>query len=72
MKHPEMSTLFLVRVWRGDVSQGQQAWRGKVQHAVSGESHHFDDWAEMLAWLVAMLGSDVVPKPGERRESDER
>jgi hypothetical protein len=54
------STLFLVRIWAVEMSDGNSGWSGKVQHVVSGEAHTFRDQSELLACLAAMLISEVV------------
>ena len=55
--------LFVVRLWRRDTSgpgeetdgvQGAQ-WQGRVQRAVSGETHEFQGWSGLISWLEAML-----------------
>jgi hypothetical protein len=30
---------------------GRVEWRGKVQHALSGEAHYFREWAELIAFV---------------------
>ena len=52
--------LFLVRFWLHDVSsqpEGQSQWGGRVQRAVSGESHEFSDWDALVKALRAMLAA---------------
>jgi hypothetical protein len=49
------SHLFLVRLWREDLGEGQMEWRGKVQHALSGEVRYFRDWPTLTALLLTML-----------------
>lgn len=59
------SGLFLVRVWTDDAGEGADQTEeqqlgvrchGKVQRVVDGESHPFEDGADLLKLLVAMLG----------------
>ena len=50
--------LFLVRFWLEDMSSeadGQSGWGGRVQRAVSGESHEFNNWDALVKALRAML-----------------
>ena len=52
--------LFLVRFWLEDMSsnsEGQSGWGGRVQRAVSGESHEFNDWDALVKALRAMLAA---------------
>ena len=64
------STLFLVRIWAVELSDGSSGWSGKVQHVVSGEAHTFRDKAELLACLAAMLISEVVSGQNEGRQEE--
>ncbi len=63
------SSLFLVRLWteRDGGSDGQErsdnARRGKVLHVISGEAHHFHDWAGLIAHMEMML-SQFESAPG--------
>jgi hypothetical protein len=45
------SHLFTVRVWREELGAGRVEWRGKVQHALSGEARYFREWAELVAFV---------------------
>ena len=45
------SHLFTVRVWREELGGGRFEWRGKVQHALTGEARYFREWAELIAFL---------------------
>ena len=48
--------LFLVRVWtEGEESPGETEMRGRVQRTVSGETHYFRTWHELVALLAAMV-----------------
>ncbi len=52
--------LFLVRFWLEDMSsesEGQSGWGGRIQRAVSGESHEFNDWDALVKVLQAMLAA---------------
>jgi hypothetical protein len=50
------SHLFTVRVWREELSVGRVEWRGKVQHALSGEARYFREWAELIAFVREQAG----------------
>jgi hypothetical protein len=54
-KQPEVSNLFLVRVWVEQTGDGLPEWRGKVQHVVSGEARPFHDCAALEAAMHDML-----------------
>lgn len=78
--------LFLVRFWLEDMSSeadGQSGWGGRVQRAVSGESHEFNNWEALVKALRTMLAStspsflvdelptsevNPKPEPGKRGE----
>jgi hypothetical protein len=45
------SHLFTVRVWREELGAGRVEWRGKVQHALSGEARYFREWVELIAFV---------------------
>ena len=45
------SHLFTVRVWREELGAGRVEWRGKVQHALSGEARYFREWAELIVFV---------------------
>jgi len=51
--------LFLVRFWSQDTgaAEGQSGWGGRVQRAVSGESHEFSDWDALVEALREMLAA---------------
>ncbi len=50
------SQLFLLRVWL-DNARGENDWRGRVQHAVTGEAHHFHTCAELRRIVHDMLAA---------------
>lgn len=51
------SQLFLVRMWTEDGADGAPAMAGKVQHVLSGEARHFNDWATLESVMASMLGA---------------
>jgi hypothetical protein len=50
------SHLFTVRIWREELGAGRVEWRGKVQHALSGEARYFREWAELIAFVREQVG----------------
>jgi hypothetical protein len=56
---PPHTHLFMVRVWREDLGEGQTEWRGEVHSVVSGEVRYFRDWPALVALLQAMLPKQV-------------
>jgi hypothetical protein len=54
-QQPARTQLFMVRVWIEDLGEGRTEWRGKVQHALSGEACYFRDWASLIAFLDERL-----------------
>ena len=69
-RHQRRIDLFLVRVWREDVDDAEDAdgesggrsdiggkteWCGRVQRVVDGESHQFSGWQGLTDLLLAMI-----------------
>lgn len=48
------SQLFLLRVWLDD-APGENDWHGRVQHAVTGEAHHFRTCVELRRLIRDMM-----------------
>ena len=57
------SHMFTVRIWREELDVGRVEWRGKAQHALSGEARYFREWAELIAFVREQVG--------DTRQSDE-
>jgi hypothetical protein len=55
---PHQSELFTVRMWPEDLGEGRVEWRGKVQHAISGETRYFRDWPVLLEFLAEVLTTE--------------
>ena len=60
------SQLFTVRVWREDLGDGRDEWRGKAQHILSGEARYFRDWQTLVTFIVekAAVTSGDLPSDG--------
>jgi hypothetical protein len=50
------SHLFTVRIWREELGAGRVEWRGKVQHALTGEARYFREWTELIAFVREQVG----------------
>ncbi len=53
----EATHLFSVRVWYGCTKDGSRQLRGRAQHVLTGETHHFEDWRALHEFLAAQLES---------------
>jgi hypothetical protein len=58
-RNAERTDLFLVRVWTQNSPDGSgiSLCGGKVQWAVSGESHNFEDWKGLTELLLEMVAT---------------
>ncbi len=63
------SHLFTVRLWDEEQVNGQAAWRGKVQHVLTGETRPFHDWPTLISLINGMLPQ---PMDDGRRTTDDR
>ena len=54
------SHLFTVRIWREELGDGRIEWRGKVQHALSGEARYFREWTELIAFVRQQVGDQTA------------
>ena len=48
----DQSQLFVLRLWREDLSEESPEYRGRVQHVLSGETHHFRTWTTLIEFLI--------------------
>ncbi len=44
---------FVLRLWKGAESTD---WRGRVQHAASGQIQYFQDMADMICFVETFMG----------------
>lgn len=58
---PHRSELFTVRLWPEDLGEDRIEWRGRVQHALSGQTGYFREWSGLVAFLAQTLA------PGEEK-----
>ena len=54
----ETSWLFLLRLWREDLAQGQVEWRGQMTSLANGEVRYFRNPETLYNVLVTMLSND--------------
>jgi hypothetical protein len=45
------SSLFTVRLWVEDLGAGEREVRMQVKHVLSGETHYFRQWTDLVAFL---------------------
>ena len=48
----DQSQLFVLRLWREDATEASPEYRGRVQHVLSGETHHFRTWTMLIEFLI--------------------
>ena len=75
MDHPAApslaSQLFTVRVWREELEEGRYEWRGKVQHALSGETRYFRRWADLITFVRERIETVEHNDDGYQKEGGE-
>ncbi|MCP4421270.1 MAG: hypothetical protein GY805_32055 [Chloroflexi bacterium] len=49
------SQMFTLRVWVEDVGDGRIEYRGTIKHILTGETHHFRDWAALTQLIKASM-----------------
>ncbi len=52
---------FIVRIWvePREVTDPQVAWRGMVQHVMSGERAYFRSYEEMVSFISHLVSVDI-------------
>ncbi len=60
--HARQSELFMLRLWAEEQGDGAVAWRGRVQHALTGRSAYFQGWSALAAFLDDFLAAQL-PEP---------
>ena len=66
--------LFLLRLWREELAQGQGEWRGQMTSLANGEVRYFRSPETLYTILLTMLSSDssgmaALDSHGEEDES---
>jgi hypothetical protein len=57
-KQPHPRThLFTVRLWVEPLGEGEEELRMQVRHLLSGETHYFREWSEVVAFLQTKMHS---------------
>jgi hypothetical protein len=54
----ETSHLFLLRLWREELAQGQDEWRGQMTSLANGEMRYFRSPETLYKILLTMLSND--------------
>ncbi|MBM4460780.1 MAG: hypothetical protein FJ011_23980 [Chloroflexi bacterium] len=62
---PHQSELFTVRLWPEELGEGQFEWRGRVQHALSGQTGYFREWSGLIAFLTQALAPAATTTKSE-------
>ncbi len=71
-KAPNKSRLFLVRLWQErDDEHGEEAWRGRVLHVVSGKAGSFREWPELVNLLTEVLSGTWAEATESSHEQSE-
>jgi hypothetical protein len=70
----ETSHLFLLRLWREELAQGQGEWRGQMTSLANGEVRYFRSPETLYKILLTMLSNDssgmgALGSRGEEGES---
>ena len=70
----ETTHLFLLRLWREELAQGQGEWRGQMTSLANGEVRYFRSPETLYKILLTMLpddssGMDALDSRGEEDES---
>lgn len=67
-KKSNPSELFTLRLWLEELGNGQQEWRGKIQHVLSGKVRYFRGLEGLTDKLEGLLESRLTQERGS--ESD--
>ncbi len=59
------SELFTVRLWPEDLGENRIEWRGRVQHALGGQTGYFREWSGLVTFIAQVLA------PGEVKSNPE-
>ena len=51
----DQSQLFVIRMWTEQEEGQPLEYRGRIRHALSGETRHFRDWSTMVTFLVDQM-----------------
>ena len=53
------SHFFTLRLWQEGDGRSEYALRIKVQHVLSGEVRYFQDWTEVLAYVMSTVEKEL-------------
>ena len=70
----ETPRLFLLRLWREELAQGEVEWRGQMTSLANSEVRYFRNPATLYDVLLTMLSNEpsgirALVSPGEEGES---
>ncbi len=54
-QQPTNYHLFVLKVWRVEVADGETEWRGQIQHIASREIRYFREWTLLLEFVQTQL-----------------
>ncbi|MFZ5500948.1 MAG: hypothetical protein ACOY58_03435 [Candidatus Micrarchaeota archaeon] len=52
----DLHNSFVLRIWWEDAQSQHRFWRGKIQHAASGESAYVQTFDDLRAFIEARTG----------------
>lgn len=53
--------IFIIHLWREDLSGGEWEWRGKVQGVPEGEAAYFRDWETLERFMQEYASKLTFP-----------
>jgi hypothetical protein len=59
--------IFTLRLWPETISASQVEWRGKIQHARSGEAHYLRGLQSLMDSLTDIVSRIDVPQPSKQK-----
>lgn len=59
------SQLFMLRVWLEEVGDSRTEFRGTLKHVLSGETHHFRDWATLVQLIESLVTTKQTDQWGK-------
>ena len=63
------SHFFTLRLWPEEMGAEEPAWRGRLQHTVSGEVRYFQGWEALVEVLLSLMEEDEVEMRDSRLDA---